>query len=70
MRAQRNSVSSSWTGNSPAKTLKPMQCLEGEGGWAISKGQKSAAGLTENERDLPVTKGLQSRTLPIITKHF
>lgn len=42
---------------------------DGVGGTS-RKGQKSAAGLTENKWDLPVTKGLQSRPCPIITKHF
>lgn len=39
----------------------------GRGRWAITGGQESAAGLPEDEGDLPVTKGPQSRTLPIIT---
>lgn len=33
----------------------------------LGKGQKSAVGFTENEWDLLAPKGLQSRTLPVIT---
>lgn len=69
MRAQRSSVFTLVDREFSAKTLKPTRRLREEGGWAVSLGQELAAGLTENERDLPVSEGLWPRTRPIISKH-